>query len=68
MLRSATQSFRDLAQAKCVVPTVRTVREPMHKVVIAKGRNVTRIALMKIIVSFHRRRYFMELELIDLLV
>jgi hypothetical protein len=67
-LRSPTQSFWNLAQAKCAVPTVSTVKEPMHKVIIANGRNVTRIALVKIIVSFRGRRYFMKLELIDFLV
>lgn len=39
----------------------------MHKVIVAEGWDVTRIALLEIIVNFCCRWYVIELELIDLL-
>lgn len=40
----------------------------MHEVSVANRRNIARNALVKIIVSFFRGWYLIELELVDLLV
>lgn len=65
---SAAYAFWNLVEAECAVSAVSAVREAMHEVVVANGRDAAWIPLVEVVVLLHRRWYFTGLEEIYLLV
>lgn len=61
-------TFWNLLQANCAVLTVSTIGKSMHEVFVADRWDEVWNTFVEIIVGFFRRRYLIELELVDFLI